>query len=224
MTNSPQIEIDEDAIDQAVGVNLRRIRNVRGISQEKLGESVGITFQQIQKYEKGTNRIAASRMVQFAAVLKCGIPDFFAGIGSDGQIRTISAISPEALRYGEMIDKIQDAGILKHLASLIGSLAELPAPNAGLSQFWRPIAEADTTITFEHTMAYDADKEMTIRNSDHYWVRDEDGRVYESVWTDHKGGYWWDIEGESPVDPVEYMPHPLEIISSSGLPADEARP
>ncbi|WLF95711.1 hypothetical protein Q5698_08505 [Brucella intermedia] len=82
---------------------------------------------------------------------------------------------------------------------------------ADLERFWRPISEADKSITFEETFDLGDGKSMTIRNSDHYWVRDADGRVYEATWSDHKGGYWWDLEGESPVDPVEYMPHPLSL-------------
>lgn len=80
---------------------------------------------------------------------------------------------------------------------------------ADLERFWRPISEADRTITYEDTFNLGDGKSMTIRNSDHYWVRDADGRVYEATWSDHKGGYWWDLDGESRVDPVEYMPHPL---------------
>lgn len=79
----------------------------------------------------------------------------------------------------------------------------------GLERFWRPISEADKAITFEDTFDLGEGKTMTIRNSDKYWVRDADGRIFEATWSDHKDGYWWDIEGESPVDPVEYMPHPL---------------
>ncbi|UVV66554.1 hypothetical protein [Brucella anthropi] len=85
---------------------------------------------------------------------------------------------------------------------------------ADLERFWRPISEADKSITFEQTYDIGDGKSMTIRNSDHYWVRDADGRVYEATWSDHKDGYWWDLEGESPVDPVEYMPHPLSLPSA----------
>lgn len=85
---------------------------------------------------------------------------------------------------------------------------------ADLERFWRPISEADRTITYEDTFNLGDGKSMTIRNSDHFWVRDADGRVYEATWSDHKGGYWWDLEGESRVDPVEYMPHPLSLPSA----------
>jgi len=88
---------------------------------------------------------------------------------------------------------------------------------AYLERFWRPISEADKSITFDETFDIGDGKSMTIRNSDHYWVRDADGRVYEATWSYHKGGYWWDLEGESPVDPVEYMPHPLSLPSAPAL-------
>lgn len=55
--------------DIHVGSRIRLRRNMLGMSQEKLGETLGITFQQIQKYEKGTNRVAASRLVRLAAIL-----------------------------------------------------------------------------------------------------------------------------------------------------------
>jgi transcriptional regulator with XRE-family HTH domain len=60
------------AIDKHVGSRMRMRRLILGMSQEKLGEALGITFQQIQKYEKGTNRIGASRLHAMAGVL--GVP------------------------------------------------------------------------------------------------------------------------------------------------------
>ena len=117
----------------------------------------------------------------------------------------------------------QESG-LKHAAAAIRALSSPDHADAGklvegdaradLERFWRPISEADRTITYEDTFNLGDGKSMTIRNSDHFWVRDADGRVYEATWSDHKAGYWWDLEGESPVDPVEYMPHPLSLPSA----------
>jgi transcriptional regulator with XRE-family HTH domain len=58
-----------DPIDVAVGLRLRTLRKSRGMSQEQLGRALGITFQQIQKYERGTNRISASMLVKSARAL-----------------------------------------------------------------------------------------------------------------------------------------------------------
>jgi hypothetical protein len=72
---------------------------------------------------------------------------------------------------------------------------------------WRPIAEADRSIATVQTFP---DVSITLRNSYPVWVRDDDGRTYEAVWSEGTANYWWDLEGESPVDPVEFMPHPLD--------------
>ncbi len=58
-----------DPIDIAVGLRLRTLRKSKGMSQEQLGKALGITFQQIQKYERGTNRISASMLVKSARTL-----------------------------------------------------------------------------------------------------------------------------------------------------------
>jgi transcriptional regulator with XRE-family HTH domain len=73
-------------VDQHVGGRLRQRRTLLGLSQEKLGEAVGLTFQQIQKYEKGANRIGASRLYQFSEVLDIDIAYFFDEMPAD--IRT----------------------------------------------------------------------------------------------------------------------------------------
>jgi transcriptional regulator with XRE-family HTH domain len=64
-------------IDIHVGSRVRLRRMMLGMSQEKLGEQLGITFQQIQKYEKGTNRIGASRLQHIARVLSVPVAFFF---------------------------------------------------------------------------------------------------------------------------------------------------
>jgi len=66
-------------IDRHVGSRVRMQRMLAGISQEKLGEALGLTFQQVQKYEKGTNRISASRLQQIAKMLGVPVSFFFEG-------------------------------------------------------------------------------------------------------------------------------------------------
>lgn len=63
-------------IDVHVGSRIRLRRNMLGLSQEKLGESLGITFQQIQKYEKGTNRVGASRLQAISSILNVPVSFF----------------------------------------------------------------------------------------------------------------------------------------------------
>src|SRR4029077_17366353 len=64
-------------VDIHVGSRVRLRRMMLGMSQEKLGESLGITFQQIQKYEKGTNRVGASRLQHIATILTVPVAFFF---------------------------------------------------------------------------------------------------------------------------------------------------
>lgn len=66
-----------NSIDEYVGTQLRQRRSLLGFSQEKLAEQVGITFQQIQKYENGANRISASRLYEFSKVLDIPVTFFF---------------------------------------------------------------------------------------------------------------------------------------------------
>ncbi len=66
-------------IDKHVGSRVRMRRMMLGMSQEKLGDALGLTFQQVQKYEKGSNRIGASRLQQIAHILQVPVAFFFEG-------------------------------------------------------------------------------------------------------------------------------------------------
>ncbi len=73
-----------DPIDLHVGAQARARRILLGLSQEKLAEGLGITFQQVQKYERGSNRISASRLYNMAEILDVPITYFFEGVGGRG--------------------------------------------------------------------------------------------------------------------------------------------
>src|SRR5436189_1674765 len=68
-----------DPIDKYVGSRIRMRRIMLGMSQQKLGDALGLTFQQVQKYEKGTNRIGASRLQHIAQILQVPVSFFFEG-------------------------------------------------------------------------------------------------------------------------------------------------
>jgi transcriptional regulator with XRE-family HTH domain len=77
-------------IDKHVGSRVRMRRMMLGMSQEKLGDALALTFQQVQKYEKGTNRIGASRLQQISNILQVPVAFFFEGAPhiADGSIMT----------------------------------------------------------------------------------------------------------------------------------------
>ena len=71
-------------VDVHVGQRIRRRRWMLGMTQQQLGDAVGIKFQQIQKYETGMNRVSASRLYDIAGALDVPVSFFFEGVGQDG--------------------------------------------------------------------------------------------------------------------------------------------
>lgn len=94
-TNSTRHQGGFRPVDVHVGGQLRTRRKILGLSQERLGDRVGLTFQQIQKYENGANRIGASRLYEFAQILDVTVEYFFEGI--DDQGRTVEPGIPPRL-------------------------------------------------------------------------------------------------------------------------------
>ena len=80
-------------IDKHVGSRVRMRRMMLGMSQEKLGNALGLTFQQVQKYEKGTNRIGASRLQQISHILQVPVSFFFEGAPSVGGAARLEGMS-----------------------------------------------------------------------------------------------------------------------------------
>mgnify|MGYP006270461259 CR=1 FL=1 len=69
-----------DPIDKQVGANIRQLRTYHGLSQEKMAEKLGITFQQVQKYENGSNRVGASRLFNIANILNTSVERLYEGV------------------------------------------------------------------------------------------------------------------------------------------------
>lgn len=89
-----------NAVDRHVGNRVRLRRMTVGMSQEKLGEALGVTFQQVQKYEKGTNRISASRLYYTSRILGVSVSHFFEGLSKIGEDGRDSGFSePDAPGY-----------------------------------------------------------------------------------------------------------------------------
>jgi transcriptional regulator with XRE-family HTH domain len=94
---------EPQAVDPLVGSRIRMRRMMVGISQEKLGDACGITFQQIQKYEKGTNRIGASRLHQLARILEVPVEFFYEGATSDQNSGGPSIVDQDARSITEFL-------------------------------------------------------------------------------------------------------------------------
>jgi transcriptional regulator with XRE-family HTH domain len=118
-------------IDGQVGNRVRIRRMLIGMSQEKLGDLLGLTFQQVQKYEKGVNRIGAGRLFEIARILDVPIDFFYDGVGtpSDGVGETSAPVmefvsSTEGLQLSLAFMKIRDPKVRKRVLDLVKSLAE----------------------------------------------------------------------------------------------------
>ncbi len=122
--------------DIHVGGRIRLRRNMLGMSQEKLGESLGITFQQIQKYEKGTNRVGASRLQAIAVILGAPVAFFFEDLagqepsGNRGFAEDASATfaiefctSAEGLQLNRAFVKISDLKVRRKIIDLVKALS-----------------------------------------------------------------------------------------------------
>jgi transcriptional regulator with XRE-family HTH domain len=92
-----------DPVDIIVGQNIRTLRAKKRISQLELGEALDLTFQQIQKYEKGSNRVSASKLHQIAVFLGVDISALFEGANTAAR----PGLSPEAYELGVSYDKLR---------------------------------------------------------------------------------------------------------------------
>lgn len=124
-------------IDIHVGSRVRLRRTMLGMSQEKLGEHLGITFQQIQKYEKGANRIGASRLQEIARVLSTPISFFFEDAPGDGnrahqgfgEAESSNYVvdflsSSEGLQLNRAFVKIKDPKVRRKIVEMVKALAD----------------------------------------------------------------------------------------------------
>jgi transcriptional regulator with XRE-family HTH domain len=124
-------------IDVHVGSRVRLRRTMLSMSQEKLGDSLGITFQQIQKYEKGANRIGASRLQEIANVLNTPVAFFFEDAPSTrkgGRAGFAESESPnyvvdflsssEGLQLNRAFVKIKDPKVRRKIVEMVRALSD----------------------------------------------------------------------------------------------------
>ena len=128
-------------IDKHVGSRVRMRRMMLSMSQEKLGDALGLTFQQVQKYEKGTNRIGASRLQQISTILQVPVAFFFEGAPDLGGVRAPGgkdAPSPtyvadflatsDGLALTKAFMRIGDPKLRRRIVDLVEQIAGEEAP------------------------------------------------------------------------------------------------
>jgi transcriptional regulator with XRE-family HTH domain len=120
-------------IDVHVGSRVRIRRLELGISQGKLGDALGLTFQQVQKYEKGTNRISSSRLQHVSRILHVAIAHFFEG--SPGQLKAKGnapssayvsdfLATTDGLTLAKAFTQIKNTSVRHHIVKLVNEIAD----------------------------------------------------------------------------------------------------
>jgi transcriptional regulator with XRE-family HTH domain len=116
-------------VDVLVGARIRVLRKRRKMSQSELGKALGVTFQQIQKYENGKNRVGAGRLHLIATALDAPISEFFAGASETTRSSFAAksvAFDPQAFRIAEAFIKISDKPLRASLVDLVETMARKP--------------------------------------------------------------------------------------------------
>lgn len=122
-------------VDLHVGARIRMRRRLQGVSQEKLAEALGLTFQQVQKYERGANRVSASKLYEIAAMLKAPIGYFFDGLAdpaadigedelqpSDERLVHAFLMTSEGLELARCFTQVPRGRVRRRLLELIRAL------------------------------------------------------------------------------------------------------
>jgi transcriptional regulator with XRE-family HTH domain len=128
-------------VDKYVGSRVRMRRIMLGMSQEKLGEALGLTFQQVQKYEKGTNRVGASRIQQISEILQVPVSFLFEGgpsgiAGGEGFSEGTSPAyisdflaTSEGLALTRAFTRITDAKLRRSIVEMVEQIAAREGPD-----------------------------------------------------------------------------------------------
>jgi len=112
--------------DVYVGKRVRARRGVLGLTQGTLAAELGLTFQQVQKYEKGVNRISASRLHDLARVLRVPIEFFFQGLPNQASSRSLASDfldSPEGIAIAKAFARVKGKALRRRLVELVQEIA-----------------------------------------------------------------------------------------------------
>jgi transcriptional regulator with XRE-family HTH domain len=116
-----------DQVDQIVGRNIRIYRLQKGLTQTDLGDGLGLTFQQVQKYEKGTNRVGSGRLLKIATFLDVPVTALFKGsdemADTDKQSIFDQLATPHANRLLQAFAQIDNDGLRRSVVQLVEEIA-----------------------------------------------------------------------------------------------------
>ena len=125
-------------IDVHVGRRVRQRRKAMGVTQERLADDLGLTFQQVQKYERGANRVSASKLYEIAVALQTSTEYFFEGLADPSSLKEgggdaepvsekyVNAflMSSEGLELAELFSRLKNPRLRKRIVELVRSMVE----------------------------------------------------------------------------------------------------
>jgi transcriptional regulator with XRE-family HTH domain len=127
-------------VDRHVGLHIRMRRKALGISQERLAEALGLTFQQVQKYERGANRVSASKLWEIARALKTNVAYFYEGLEDEADATSrgfmgVNAqeflLTPEGMELAATFPRVRRPGLRRKVLDLVRAMAEMEAEEHG---------------------------------------------------------------------------------------------
>lgn len=135
MDEISKLERSPNPVDLHVGARVRMRRKFLGMSQESLAEFIELTFQQVQKYERGSNRISASKLFEIAKALKAPIAYFFEGYGENEAVEGFSEseseqfvhgflMTTEGIELAEAFPRIRNPKLRRRILELVRTLGE----------------------------------------------------------------------------------------------------
>ncbi|MDP3174615.1 MAG: helix-turn-helix domain-containing protein [Phenylobacterium sp.] len=135
MAKENELERAPNPVDRHVGLRIRLRRRELGVSQERLAESIGLTFQQVQKYERAANRVSASKLWEMARALQTTIGYFYEGLGDPGAVEAAETIgerqsvhdfllTPEGMELAASFPNIRRPRVRRRILELVRVLAE----------------------------------------------------------------------------------------------------
>ncbi|HKR88626.1 MAG TPA: helix-turn-helix transcriptional regulator [Phenylobacterium sp.] len=133
MDKVAEFDAGPNPIDRHVGLRIRLRRKELGISQERLAETIGLTFQQVQKYERAANRVSASKLWEVARALETNIGYFYEGLPTEGEMRRRSGpkledflLTAEGMELARYFPQIPQQGIRRQILELVRTMAVEP--------------------------------------------------------------------------------------------------
>ncbi|HEY8617187.1 helix-turn-helix transcriptional regulator [Phenylobacterium sp.] len=136
LTTAVPTDPDAHPVDRHVGLRIRMRRKELGMSQDRLADALGITFQQIQKYERGANRVSASKLWETARALQAPINYFYEGLPENGEASSPASgahaflLTSEGLELASSFPKIRDSRVRRKVLELVRAVLDAEGEDA----------------------------------------------------------------------------------------------